>query len=318
MNKKIKKLISYIVIIAVLYVGLTVLIQQGLLSRSLQKLLVPIGINIILAVSLNLTVGFLGELSLGHAGFMSCGAYAGCLVAMYSGLPEVPAFILAIVSGGLVAALFGVIIGIPALRLRGDYLAIVTLAFGEIIRSIFNSLTITGAAKGLQGIPRLTNFNIIFIAAVITIILISNLVKSKHGRAICSIRDNVIAAESAGINVTYYKLMTFVISAFFAGVAGVLYGYNLGQLVPKTFDYNKSIEILVMVVMGGMGSIPGSIIAATIITMLPELLRDLDKYRLLIYAVVLVAMMILNSSPRFIEFKTNLKNKIRLTRRVQK
>lgn len=318
MNKKIKSLVIHILIIAVIYGILAVLIQQGILSRSMQKLLVPIGTNIILAVSLNLTVGFLGELSLGHAGFMSCGAYAGCLIAMNSGLPEMAAFPVAVLAGGLVAAVFGVIIGIPALRLRGDYLAIVTLAFGEIIRSLFNSLTITGGAKGLQGIPRLTNFNIIFVAAVITVILISNLVKSKHGRAICSIRDNVIAAESAGINVTYYKLMTFVISAFFAGVAGVLYGYNLGQLVPKTFDFNKSIEILVMVVMGGMGSIPGSIIAATVITLLPELLRELDKYRLLIYAVVLVAMMILNSSPRFIEFKSNLRNKLRVTRKVRK
>ncbi len=318
MNKKIKSLAIHVLIIAILYGILAVLIQQGILSRSMQKLLVPIGTNIILAVSLNLTVGFLGELSLGHAGFMSCGAYAGCLIAINSGLPEMVAFPVAILAGGLVAAVFGVIIGIPALRLRGDYLAIVTLAFGEIIRSLFNSLTITGGAKGLQGIPRLTNFNIIFVAAVITIILISNLVKSKHGRAICSIRDNVIAAESAGINVTFYKLMTFVISAFFAGVAGVLYGYNLGQLVPKTFDFNKSIEILVMVVMGGMGSIPGSIIAAAIITLLPELLRELDKYRLLIYAVVLVAMMILNSSPRFIEFKSNLRNKFRLTKKVRK
>ena len=318
MNQKLKKLIMHIAIIAILYGILILLIEQGLLSRSMQKLLVPIGINVILAVSLNLTVGFLGELSLGHAGFMSCGAYAGCLVAMHSGLPELVAFPIAILVGGLVAAVFGIVIGIPALRLRGDYLAIVTLAFGEIIRSIFNSLPITGAAKGLQGIPRLTNFHIIFVAAVITIVLISNFVKSKHGRAICSIRDNVIAAESAGINVTYYKLLTFVVSAFFAGVAGVLYGYNLGQLVPKTFDFNKSIEILVMVVMGGMGSIPGSIIAAAIITLLPELLRELDKYRLLIYAVVLVAMMILNSSPRFIAFKTNFKNKIRLTKKVHK
>ena len=318
MNKKIKSLVIHVLIIAVLYGILTVLIQQGILSRSMQRLLVPIGTNIILAVSLNLTVGFLGELSLGHAGFMSCGAYAGCLIAMNSGLPEMVAFPAAVLTGGLAAAIFGVIIGIPALRLRGDYLAIVTLAFGEIIRSLFNSLMITGGAKGLQGIPRLTNFNIIFVAAVITVILISNLVKSKHGRAICSIRDNVIAAESAGINVIYYKLMTFVISAFFAGVAGVLYGYNLGQLVPKTFDFNKSIEILVMVVMGGMGSIPGSIIAAAVITLLPELLRELDKYRLLIYAVVLVAMMILNSSPRFIEFKSNLRNKLRGIRKVRK
>lgn len=306
-NKTLKRFIINIAVIACIYLILTVLVGQGILSRNMRNLLVPIGINIILAVSLNLTVGFLGELSLGHAGFMSCGAYAGCIFAMHSGLPPAAAFPIAILIGGLTAALFGVVIGIPALRLRGDYLAIVTLAFGEIIRSIFTSLTITGGAKGLQGIPKLTNFNIIFIAAVVTIILISNLVKSRHGRAICSIRDNVIAAESVGINVVYYKLMTFVVSAFFAGVAGVLYGFNIGQLTPATFNFNKSIEILVMVVMGGMGSIPGSIIAASIITMLPELLRDLDKYRLLIYAVVLVAVMILNASPRFVAMKEHIK-----------
>lgn len=310
-NKKFRSFIINVGIIVALYLILTVLIQQGILSRSMRNLLVPIGINIILAVSLNLTVGFLGELSLGHAGFMSCGAYAGCIFAVHSGLPPAVAFPIAILIGGLTAAVFGVIIGIPALRLRGDYLAIVTLAFGEIIRSIFTSLTITGGAKGLQGIPRMMDFNIIFIAAVITVVLIANLVKSRHGRAICSIRDNVIAAESAGINVVYYKLLTFVVSAFFAGVAGVLYGFNVGQLTPPTFDFNKSIEILVMVVMGGMGSIPGSIIAAAVITMLPELLRDLDKYRLLIYAVVLIAVMILNASPRFIAMKENMRNKLR-------
>ena len=310
-NKKLRSFVINIAIIAVIYLVLTVLIQQGILSRNMRNLLVPIGINIILAVSLNLTVGFLGELSLGHAGFMSCGAYAGCIFAVQSGLPPAVAFPIAILIGGLTAAVFGVIIGIPALRLRGDYLAIVTLAFGEIIRSIFTSLTITGGAKGLQGIPKFMNFNIVFIAAVVTVVLVANLVKSRHGRAICSIRDNVIAAESVGINVVYYKLLTFVVSAFFAGVAGVLYGFNVGQLTPPTFNFNKSIEILVMVVMGGMGSIPGSIIAAAIITMLPELLRELDKYRLLIYAVVLIAVMILNASPRFIAIKENIRNKLR-------
>ena len=305
-----KNIISVIIIVAT-YVLITALISSGLLSRHYKSLLVPVGINIILAVSLNLTVGFLGELTLGHAGFMSVGAYAGCLFTIYANLPTWIEFPLALIIGGIVAAIFGIIIGVPALRLKGDYLAIVTLAFGEIIRSVFTNLTVTGGAGGLKGISKTSNYTIVFVVMVITIIVISNLVRSRHGRAICSIRDNIIAAESVGINVVYHKLLAFVVAAFFAGVAGVLYGHNLGILKPDTFDFNKSIEILVIVVLGGMGSIRGSVISATIITLLPEVLRGLADYRMLIYAVVLIVMMILNSSPRFTEMKEDLLSKVK-------
>lgn len=303
LNKK--NLISLILMVSV-YVLIAVLVNSHVLSRHYQSLLVPVGINIILAVSLNLTVGFLGELTLGHAGFMSVGAYAGCLFTIYADLPTAIEFPLALIIGGLVAAVFGVIIGVPALRLKGDYLAIVTLAFGEIIRSIFTNLTITGGAGGLKGISKTSNYTIVFVVMVITIVIIANLVNSRHGRAICSIRDNIIASESVGINVVYHKLLAFVVAAFFAGVAGVLYGHNLGILKPDTFDFNKSIEILVIVVLGGMGSIRGSIISATIITVLPEVLRGLSDYRMLIYAVVLIAMMIINSSPKCQRIKENV------------
>lgn len=313
-KKHIKTIISICIVLAVYFIVIA-LVGSGALSRHYQSLLVPIGINVILAVSLNLTVGFLGELTLGHAGFMSVGAYAGCMFSVYCDLPTAVEFPLALLIGGVTAAIFGVIIGIPALRLKGDYLAIVTLAFGEIIRSVITNLDFLGGAGGLKGITKYKDtsagFTTVFIVLVITVIVIRNLVNSRHGRAICSIRDNVIAAESVGINVVFYKLLAFVTAAFFAGVAGVLYGHNLGILKPSTFDFNKSIEILVIVVLGGMGSITGSIISAIVITLLPEVLRGLDDYRLLIYAVVLIAMMLLNNNPKFNAFKENVKAKIR-------
>lgn len=301
-----KKNIVSVMIAALVYGLITYLVSSESLSRHYQSLLVPVGINIILAVSLNLTIGFLGELTLGHAGFMSVGAYAGCIFSVYANLPVYIEFPMALLIGGIVAALFGVIIGVPALRLKGDYLAIVTLAFGEIIRSVFTNLQITGGAGGLKGIDKTSNYTIVFIVALMTIIVISNLVGSRHGRAICSIRDNIIASESVGINVVYHKLLAFVVAAFFAGVAGVLYGHNLGILKPGTFDFNKSIEILVIVVLGGMESIVGSIVSAIVITILPEILRGLADYRMLIYAVVLIVMMILNASPKFNAFKAHI------------
>lgn len=311
-KKLIKNIISVCVVIAV-YLLIFLLVKAGALSRHYQSLLVPIGINVILAVSLNLTVGFLGELTLGHAGFMSVGAYAGCVFSIYCSLPTAIEFPLSLIIGGLAAAVFGVIIGIPALRLKGDYLAIVTLAFGEIIRSVITNMDFLGGAGGLKGIEKYSNtlsgFTVVFAVLVITVLIIRNLVQSRHGRAICSIRDNVIAAESVGINVVFYKLLAFVAAAFFAGVAGVLYGHNLGILKPATFDFNKSIEILVIVVLGGMGSITGSIVSAIVITLLPEVLRGLDDYRLLIYAVVLIAMMLLNNNAKFGEFKETVKMK---------
>ncbi|MEG1887534.1 MAG: branched-chain amino acid ABC transporter permease [Oscillospiraceae bacterium] len=300
-------LITYGIVVAAFFI-VSIMVWTGSASRQMQAMLVPIGINIILAVSLNLTVGFLGELTLGHAGFMSVGAYAGCLFAIryQEILPTVVRFPMAMIVGGLVAAVFGVIIGVPVLRLKGDYLAIVTLAFGEIIRSVIINLGFTGGAAGLKGTPQDSNFYIVFAVIIITLFVIMNLVNSRAGRAICSIRDNRIAAESIGINITYYKLMAFVVAAFFAGVAGVIYGHNLSILQASVFDYNRSIEILVIVVLGGMGSIRGSVIAATIITVLPELLRAADDFRMLIYAVVLIAMMLLNGSPKFSEFKGRL------------
>ena len=298
-----KKNIVLALIAVIIYVVIFSLAQFGVLSRHTQSLLVPIGVNIILAVSLNLTVGFLGELTLGHAGFMSVGAYAGCLFTIYCNLPVWIEFPLALIIGGLVAAIFGVIIGIPALRLNGDYLAIVTLAFGEIIRSVLNNVKFTGGAGGLKGIDKTSNFTIAYILVILTFIVITNVVHSRHGRAIMAIRDNIIAAQSVGINIVYYKLVAFVGAAFFAGVAGVLYGHNLGILKPSTFDFNKSIEILVIVVLGGMGNITGSVIAAIIITLLPEVLRDLADYRMLIYSIALIVMMLFSSNPTLVEFR---------------
>lgn len=301
-----KNLISVGIAVAV-YVILMVLTSTGLLSKHMQSLLVPAGINVILAISLNLTVGFLGELTLGHAGFMSVGAYAGCLFTQYVDLPEAVEFPIAMLIGGLTAMVFGIIIGIPALRLKGDYLAIVTLAFGEIIRSVITNMDITGGAGGLKGIARYSDFTTVYVVAIITLLFSVNLINSRHGRAICAIRDNVIAAESVGINVVFYKMLAFVSASFFAGVAGVLYGHNLSILKPGTFDFNKSIEILVIVVLGGMGSIPGAIISAVVITILPELLRGLDDYRMLIYSIVLILMMLLNNSEKFKAFKSRIK-----------
>lgn len=299
---------SYILLL-ILFAAAIVMVESGAASRQFKTLLVPIAINILLALSLNLTVGFLGELTLGHAGFMSVGAYAGCLLSIQLGdaLPMLLRLSVSMLFGGLIAALFGILIGVPVLRLKGDYLAIVTLAFGEIIRSVIINLDFTGGAAGLKGIsrdlPRDSNYIIAFAVVLITLAVITNLVRSRQGRAIMAIRDNRIAAESVGINITYHKLLAFVIAAFFAGVAGVLYGHNIGALDAAKFDYNRSIEILVIVVLGGMGSISGSIISAVLITILPEMLRSFSDYRLLAYSVVLIVMMILNSSPRFAAFK---------------
>lgn len=302
-----EKYISYLIIV-VMFLASFILIKTGNASRKLQSWLVPICINIILAVSLNLTVGFLGELTLGHAGFMSVGAYAGCIFSQYfeEMLPAAVRFPLAILVGGLAAALFALIIGIPVLRLKGDYLAIVTLAFGEIVKSVIINLNITGGAAGLRGTPQDSNFYVAFLVALISVILITNLTESGQGRAIKAIRDNRIAAEASGIDITYYRMLAFVIAAFFAGIAGVLYGHNYSILSAGTFDYNKSIEILVLVVLGGLGSIRGSIIAATVLYVLPEMLRGLHDYRMIIYSVVLILIMLINSGEQFATLKDRL------------
>ena len=294
----------------------TAMIMTGNASRHMKSLLVPICVNIILTVSLNLVIGFLGELSLGHAGFMSVGAYAGCIFSIYLKelIPAALRFPLAILFGGICAAIFGFLVGIPVLRLKGDYLAIVTLAFGEILRSVIINVEFLGGASGLKGTPQDATFNWGFIWVIITLVMLMNLVDSKHGRAIMALRDNTIAASAVGINTNKYKLIVFTVSAFFAGVAGVIYGHNYSILTAGSFDYNRSIEILVMVVLGGIGNIRGSVISATLITILPEMLRGLRDYRMLIYSVVLITMMLLGTSEKFMLLRYKLSPKKLLKR----
>ena len=260
---KLKHWINYILILA-LAIPFTVMAFTGSVKGSTSLMLAQIGYSIILAVSLNLVVGFLGELSLGHAGFMCAGAYIGCFTANYlhTVIPNpTVVLILSMLVGGLTAALFGLIIGLPTLRLKGDYLAIVTLAFGEIIRTVFMNQEAFGGALGLTTRKYgKTLFVIVFVMALFTVFVTQNLMKSKHGRAIQAIRDNEIAARAMGVNVTYYKLAVFVIAAFFAGIAGVLYGHNTTPVDYGFFSFNYSVEILVMVVLGGMGNLsPNSV-----------------------------------------------------------
>ena len=305
---KLKYNITYYIIIAVVAV-MSVMSMTGDLKRSTMGLLARIAYSIIMALSLNLVVGFLGELSLGHGGFMCVGAYIGCFCANYLhnviGSPLL-VLIIAMVIGGISAAFFGFIIGLPALRLKGDYLAIVTLAFGEIVRNIFKNLPWFGGAMGLSSVTYSANslFIVGFVVVLLVLFLSQNLIRSKHGRAVTAIRDNEIAAKAMGINVTFYKLLIFVISAAFAGVAGVIYGHFTTPVMYSFFSYNYSIEVLVMVVLGGMASLNGSIIAATLITVVNFLLQDnlsgdLAALRLLIYALILIVVVLFNNSPTF-------------------
>ena len=290
-KKQIKQFIISFVIALAIYGIMIFCIQSGIITYYWSGILITACINIVLATSLNLASGYLGQLTLGHAGFMSVGAYVSALCSIYLQLP----FVLSLLVGSLVACVIGILIGIPTLRLKGDYLCIITLAFNEIIRVIMLNLHITNGAKGLMGIPANTDFTAAFISVVVTIYVIYSIVKSRHGRAIISIREDETASELAGIHTFYYKILAFAISAFFAGLAGGLYAHYMGMLVPKTFDYNKSVEILVMVVLGGLGNLKGSVIAAIVLTILPEYLRAFSEYRMLLYAVVLIAAMILKS-----------------------
>lgn len=313
--------LSYVVIAAVT-VFFAVLSLTGNIKHSDTVILEKIAIAIMLASSLGMVVGFLGELSLGHAGFMCIGAYLGGKVSamlvptLGNGLLTL---VIAVIVGGLCAAVFGMIIGLPALRLKGDYLAIVTLAFGEIVRSVVMNVpaSLFGGTLGLET-PRFDKkylFIIAFVLVLIALAVIQNLLRSKHGRAITSIRDNEIAARAMGIDVTKYKLLVFTVSAFFAGIAGVLYSYTQSRVQSANFDYNYSIEILVMVVLGGIGSINGSIIAATLITFLNVKLQtiltgDLAVLQNLFYAVILILIVIYNNAPALKGFREthNIKN----------
>ena len=331
----INNMITYGIVIAA-YIIMQVLVGTGHVSSLLKGLLVPFCIYVIMAVSLNLTVGILGELSLGHAGFMCVGAFAGALFSkcMKGSINPTLSLVIAIVIGAAAEAVFGMLIGIPVLRLRGDYLAIVTLAFGEIIKNLVNAIylgrdasgfhisfkdsmslkleeggeILIKGAQGITGTPQAATFTIGVILVLITLFIVMNLVNSRTGRAIMAIRDNRIAAESIGINITKYKLLAFSISAGLAGVAGVLYAHNLTTLTaqPKNFGYNMSIMILVYVVLGGIGSIRGSVIATVILYLLPEMLRGLSNYRMLMYAIVLILAMLFNSAPQFVTMRERI------------
>lgn len=333
-------LITFGIVIA-FYIIIQLLSAVDLLSNSFSGQLVPICAYVILAISLNLTVGILGELSLGHAGFMSVGAFSGTLVwvSLSATTPKPLALLLSFIVGGLVAGAFGFLVGVPVLRLSGDYLAIVTLAFGEIVKNVMNAcylgvdanglhfslkdasslnmedgkLLINGA-QGITGITKASNFTIGIVLVILTLVVILNLVNSRAGRAITSIRDNEIAARSVGVPITKYKLMAFVTSAVFAGIAGVLYSLNYSSLVAKKFDYNTSILILVFVVLGGIGNLRGSVIAAAVLTVLPEMLRSMNDYRMLIYAIVLIVVMIFNQSPQMVALRLKLTARFRKNR----
>ncbi len=312
---KIKHYINYFVIGILTAVLSAIVLSGGRLDNSLLFLLEKVAISIILAVSLSLVVGFLGELSLGHAGFMCVGAYLGGKVAVLL-MPTLGngliTFVISLLAGSAAAAICGIIIGIPALRLRGDYLAIVTLAFGEIVKSLFQNSSDEsfGGSLGLET-PRYDKkylFIIAFVLVLVTLAVVQNLMRSKHGRAITAIRDNEIAARATGTNVTKYKLLAFTLSAAFAGVAGVLYSFSNYTVQSTKFGYNYSIEILVMVVLGGMGSINGSIIAATLITYLNTKLAtvltgDLAVLQNLLYALILIAIVIYNNAPALKGFR---------------
>ena len=310
--KKIRwKYYANYIAIAIVTIVFSALALGDSLPSSTLYLLERITISIILAVSLGLVVGFLGELSLGHAGFMCIGAYIGgklALVLSDAGLGDsIATLIIAMVVGAAVAAIAGLVVGLPALRLKGDYLAIVTLAFGEIVKTIFenSSSDSFGGPMGLRT-PRFDKqylFIIGFVMVLITLAVIQNLIRSKHGRAITAIRDNEIAAKATGISVTKYKLVAFIISAAFAGVAGVLYSYSVSTVSAATFNYNYSIEILVMVVLGGMGNISGSIISATLVTYINTQLQnvltgDLAVLKDIIYALVLILLIVYNNAPK--------------------
>lgn len=303
--------INAVVVLVLLVLG-ELMIDGGVVNRYQSTVLEQVGIYIILAVSLNIATGYLGQLPLGHAGFMSMGAY-GCSIFIIrmsealgvgardfvTGTPLALALVFGgLVVGGICAAIAGIIIGIPALRLKGDYLAIITLAFAEIIRVVMLNIDdvvgfdLTGGAAGLTGIPGYSSFLLVFGCVAVVCFLTHTMMKSRHGRAILAIRDNEIAAEATGVNTTYYKTLAFVVSAFFAGVAGGLYAGCVGVLQPAVFGFMKSIEILVMVVLGGMGSMLGSALSATVLTILPEALRAFSEYRMIAYAIVLILVMI--------------------------
>ena len=312
--------------------------SAGMLGSSIKGFLIPICVYISLAVSLNLLVGICGELSLGHAGFMGVGAFAGIVTASVlqgSVDSEFARLLCALLVGGVFAGFAGIVVGIPVLRLRGDYLAIVTLAFGEILKNIIGNMYIGKDENGLHfaltqaglnmessgkvilsgplgctGIQKISTFFMGFLLILFCLFVVLNLVNSKEGRAIKAVRDNRIAAESVGINVTAFRMKAFVVSAFLAGMAGALYGLNYSAVAPSKFNFNTSIDILVFVVLGGMGNILGSVISATVLYVLPEAMRGLADYRMILYAVVLIIVMLFTWSPKVKDMVSVVEDKL--------
>ncbi len=278
---------------------------SGQLGRYYTGVLTKVGINIILAVSLNLINGYTGQFSLGHAGFMGVGAYTAAAVTLFIGPDVLPAegaacyqwaawglFGGALLAGGLAAALAGVAVGLPSLRLKGDYLAIVTLGFGEILRVIFCNIKSLGGGLGLNGIPRYTSLFWVYATAVVCTYVVVTMVHSTYGRGFLAVRDDEVAAEAMGLNATRYKMAAFVVGAFFAGIAGGLYGHDIRAIDPGGFGFMRSIDIVVMVILGGMGNTPGVIAAAIVLTLLPEWLRPVAEYRTVIYSLLLIVLML--------------------------
>lgn len=330
--------VTYAVVIA-MYLIMQILGAQGMLGSSVRGYLVPICVYVSLAVSLNLLVGVCGELSLGHAGFMGIGAFSGIVIAALlkdSVGNDVLRLLCAMAGGGILAGVVGFLIGIPVLRLRGDYLAIVTLAFGEIMKNIvgntyvgtdedgFHMAISTSKMKlaeggkyiingplGATGVEKLATFTMGFVLVLFTLFVVLNLINSKEGRAIKAVRDNRIAAESVGINVTAFRMKAFVVSALLAGMAGALFGLNFSSVTASKFNFQTSINILVFVVLGGMGNILGSVISATLLYVLPEALRGLQDYRMILYAVVLILVMLFTWSPKVKEFTSVITEKAR-------
>lgn len=325
-NKTFKGNALIYLVVTIGFVVMQLMSSFGLLGSAIKGYLVPVCVYISLAVSLNLLVGVCGELSLGHAGFMGIGAFSGIIISVLlqnvipSGILRLAA---AMLGGGILAGVLGFLIGIPALRLRGDYLAIVTLAFGEILKNVFGNLYAGVDAEGFHfslrangfqlleggkmvidgpvgatGTTKLATFPIGYVLILVTLFVVLNLINSKEGRAIKAVRDNRIAAESVGINVTAFRMKAFVVSAFLAGMAGALFGLNFSSLTASKFNFNTSINILVFVVLGGMGNILGSVISATVLYILPEAMRSLEDYRMILYAVVLIVVMLCTWSPR--------------------
>ena len=282
--------LCWIALAAVVFTVVTVLINAGLLGSYYQITLYNICINIILAVSLNLIIGICGQFSLGHAGFMCIGAYSAAI--MVKSMPNMGGFAIGIVIGLIISAIAALIVSIPTLRLRGDYLAIATLGFSEIIRIVVLNMEITNGAAGITGIPQLTSWPLLFIVMVLSIMIVTNFGRSRQGRACISIREDEIASEAMGVNTTKYKTLAFVIGAMLASVAGALYACNFFVIQPDLFNFNKSIDILVMVVFGGMGSITGSLIAAILIGILNTVLQSFSSIRMIIYGLALVGIMI--------------------------